>query len=56
MIEEGVADGEFAADVDAELAATALLGAIFYGCLMAAEAFDPAQARELVNTILPPTR
>jgi TetR/AcrR family transcriptional regulator, regulator of autoinduction and epiphytic fitness len=56
VIEEGVANGEFAADVDAELAATALLGAIFYGCLMAAEAFDPAQARELVNTVLPPAR
>jgi TetR/AcrR family transcriptional regulator, regulator of autoinduction and epiphytic fitness len=56
VIEEGAAVGEFAADVDAELAATALLGAIFYGRLMTAEAFDPAQARELVNTVLPPTR
>ena len=52
VIEEGIAGGEFAPDVDAELAATALLGAIFYSRLMAAETFDPAQARELVNTVL----
>jgi TetR/AcrR family transcriptional regulator of autoinduction and epiphytic fitness len=56
VIEEGVAVGEFAADVDAELAATALLGAIFYGRLMAAEPFDPARARELVRAVLPPAR
>ena len=56
VIEEGAAAGEFAADVDAELAATALLGAIFYGRLMAAEPFDPARSRELVNTVLPPAR
>ena len=56
VVEEGAATGEFAADVDAELAATALLGAIFYGRLMAAEPFDPARSRELVTTVLPPTR
>jgi TetR/AcrR family transcriptional regulator of autoinduction and epiphytic fitness len=56
VIEEGTAAGEFAADVDAELAATALLGAIFYGRLMAAEAFDPTRARELVRAVLPPAR
>ncbi len=53
VIEEGIAGGEFAAGIDAELAATALLGAIFYGRLMAAEPFDPARARELVNAVLP---
>jgi TetR/AcrR family transcriptional regulator of autoinduction and epiphytic fitness len=56
VIEEGAADGDFAPDVDAELAATALLGAVFYGRLMIAEPFDPARARELVNTVLPPAR
>lgn len=56
VIEEGLAGGEFAAEVDAELAATALLGAIFYGRLMAAEPFEPARARELVNAVLPPAR
>lgn len=56
VIEEGAAGGEFAAEVDAELAALALLGAIFYGRLMAPESFDPARARELVNVVLPPSR
>jgi TetR/AcrR family transcriptional regulator, regulator of autoinduction and epiphytic fitness len=56
VIEEGIADGEFAAEIDAELAATALLGAIFYGRLMAAEPFDPARAGELINAVLPSAR
>jgi TetR/AcrR family transcriptional regulator, regulator of autoinduction and epiphytic fitness len=56
VIEEGAAAGEVGADSDAEPMATALLGAIFYGRLMAAEPFDPARSRELVNTVLPPTR
>lgn len=56
VIEEGITGGEFAVDIDAELAATALLGAIFYGRLMAAEPFEPARSRELVNAVLPPAR
>jgi AcrR family transcriptional regulator len=54
VIEEGAAGGEFPADIDAELAALALLGAVFYGRLMAAQPFEPARARELVNAVLPP--
>lgn len=52
VIEEGIADGEFAADTDVELAVTALLGAIFYGRLMAAESFQPGRAGDLVNALL----
>lgn len=52
LITEGVADGEFAAGTDPELAATALLGAVFYGRLMSAEQFDPARASDLVNAVL----
>jgi hypothetical protein len=50
VIEEGAAGGEFPADVDAELAALALLGAVFYGRLMAAEPFEPARARPSPRT------
>ncbi len=54
VIQEGISGREFAADIDAELAATTLLGAIFYGCLMAAEPFDPELSGDLVSAVLPP--
>jgi TetR/AcrR family transcriptional regulator, regulator of autoinduction and epiphytic fitness len=53
VVEEGIAGGEFAADTDVELAVTALLGAIFYGRLMAAESFQPGRASDLVSALLP---
>jgi AcrR family transcriptional regulator len=56
IITEGIADGEFAAGTDPELAAIALLGAVFYGRLMSAEQFDPARASDLVSAVLPPVR
>jgi TetR/AcrR family transcriptional regulator, regulator of autoinduction and epiphytic fitness len=56
LITEGIADGEFAAGTDPELAAIALLGAVFYGRLMSAEQFDPARAGDLVSAVLPPVR
>jgi TetR/AcrR family transcriptional regulator of autoinduction and epiphytic fitness len=56
VIAEGVAAGEFHAQVDAELAAGALLGAIFYGRLMSGEIFDPARAETLIETVLGPAR
>lgn len=56
LITEGVTGGEFAADTDPELAAIALLGAVFYGRLMSAEQFDPARAGDLVSAVLPPVR
>jgi TetR/AcrR family transcriptional regulator, regulator of autoinduction and epiphytic fitness len=54
LIAEGITSGEFAASVDPELAVQALLGAVFYGRLMSAEAFDPSRARALVEAILHP--
>ena len=52
LITEGIASGEFAASIDPQLAVQAILGAVFYGRLMSAEPFDPARARELVQTVL----
>ena len=52
LIAEGRATGDFRADLDPELAALALLGAIFFRRLMTAEAFDPNRARDLVDTVL----
>ncbi|HEY1641893.1 MAG TPA: TetR/AcrR family transcriptional regulator [Streptosporangiaceae bacterium] len=54
LISAGIATGEFAATIDPELAAQAILGAVFYGRLMAADPFDPARAGELVAAVLPP--
>jgi TetR/AcrR family transcriptional regulator, regulator of autoinduction and epiphytic fitness len=55
LVQRGVRDGEFRRDLDPELATVALLGAIFYRRLMTAEAFDPAAAGKLVDTVLGPT-
>jgi TetR/AcrR family transcriptional regulator, regulator of autoinduction and epiphytic fitness len=52
VIAEGVAGGDFPAAVDPELAALALLGAIFYRRLMTGEPFAPEHAGELVDTVL----
>jgi TetR/AcrR family transcriptional regulator of autoinduction and epiphytic fitness len=52
VIAEGIAVGDFPAHLDAELAALALLGPIFYRRLMSGEPFDPERARELVDTVL----
>jgi TetR/AcrR family transcriptional regulator, regulator of autoinduction and epiphytic fitness len=54
VIEEGVAVRALPPDIDPELAAVALLGVIFYRRLMTSEPFNPAAARELVNTVLGP--
>ncbi len=54
LIVEGVARGEFRADVDPELAALALLGTIFYRRLLAGEPLGPERARDLVATVLGP--
>jgi TetR/AcrR family transcriptional regulator, regulator of autoinduction and epiphytic fitness len=54
LIAAGIRAGEFAADIDPELAAQALLGTVFYGRLMSAEPFDPARAGELVASVLRP--
>jgi TetR/AcrR family transcriptional regulator of autoinduction and epiphytic fitness len=56
LISEGIGSGEFATAADPDLAAQAILGAIFYGRLMSAEPFDPARAGDLVDAVLPPGR
>jgi TetR/AcrR family transcriptional regulator, regulator of autoinduction and epiphytic fitness len=52
LIARGVRDGEVGADVDPELATSALLGAIFYRRLMTARPLDPDDASRLVDLVL----
>src|SRR5262249_31141222 len=52
LIERGQHRGQIRPDVDPELAARALLGAIFYGRLMTGEPLTPDQAARLVTVIL----
>jgi len=54
LIARGIDEGSVAPAVDPELATAALLGTIFYRRLMTARRFDPAQASELVETVLGP--
>jgi TetR/AcrR family transcriptional regulator of autoinduction and epiphytic fitness len=54
LIARGVADGEFRAAVDPELAAQALLGPIFYGRLMTSEPLDPHRIGDLIDMVLGP--
>ena len=54
LITRGVAEGEFRAAVDPELAAQALLGPIFYCRLMTSEPLDPRRADDLIDTVLGP--
>jgi AcrR family transcriptional regulator len=52
LIARGVREGDFRADLDAELATIALLGTILYRRLMTGRPFDPSDAGELVSTVL----
>ena len=54
LITRGVADGEFRAAVDPELAAQALLGPIFYRRLMTSEPFDSHRVGDLIDMVLSP--
>jgi TetR/AcrR family transcriptional regulator of autoinduction and epiphytic fitness len=54
VIVEGVAAGDFPFCVDSELAALALLGAIFFRRLMTSEPFEADQASRLIDTVLSP--
>ena len=54
LIEQGVADEEFRAAVDPELAAQTLLGPIFYQRLMTSEPFDPNRISDLIDMVLGP--
>jgi AcrR family transcriptional regulator len=52
LIADGVATGDFPARIDPELAAFALLGAIFFCRLMTSAAFPGSRVRDLVDTVL----
>jgi TetR/AcrR family transcriptional regulator, regulator of autoinduction and epiphytic fitness len=52
LIAIGIESGEISAEVDPELATTALLGAIFYRRLMTASPLEPAEAGRLVDLVL----
>ena len=54
LITRGVAEGEFRAAVDPELAAQALLGPIFYRRLMTSEPLDPHRVGDLIDMVLGP--
>jgi len=56
VIAEGVAAGDFPAHLDAELAAAALLGVLFYRRLMSKDSFDPKRSASLVGTVVGPSR
>lgn len=55
LIASGIASGDFPAHLDPELAALALLGAIFFRRLMTPTPFDPQHAEALVATVMGPT-
>jgi AcrR family transcriptional regulator len=54
-IAAGISERQFAAHLDAERAAQALLGVIFYARLMSGESVRPEAAAELVNALLGPS-
>jgi hypothetical protein len=51
-----VQSGAFSAHLDPELAAAALLGAIFFRRLMTSAPLDPAGVTRLVETVLGPAK
>jgi TetR/AcrR family transcriptional regulator of autoinduction and epiphytic fitness len=53
-IADGVASGDFPPHLDADLAALALAGAIFYRRLMTGEPLDPALVPALIDNVLGP--
>ncbi|HLI22172.1 MAG TPA: TetR/AcrR family transcriptional regulator [Stellaceae bacterium] len=54
LIAAGIASGDFPPHLDAELAAQALLGAVFFRRLMTDKPFDPAEAGALIATVMGP--
>ena len=52
VIAEGIAAGSFSSHIDPELAAFALLGAIFFCRLMTSKPLDPDNAGDLIKTVL----
>jgi TetR/AcrR family transcriptional regulator, regulator of autoinduction and epiphytic fitness len=54
VIADGSARGDLPPDLDADMAATALAGAIVYRRLMTGQPFPPARVADLVATVLGP--
>jgi len=52
LLAQGKAAGDFPGHIDPQLAALALLGAIFFQRLMTDTPFDPARAADLLDTLL----
>lgn len=52
LIAEGVNRGDFPTRVEPELAALALLGAIFFRRLMTSSPLEPARVNDLIDTVL----
>jgi TetR/AcrR family transcriptional regulator of autoinduction and epiphytic fitness len=52
VVAEGVASGELRSDLDPDLAASALLGAVFFRRLMTAAPLPPERAAELATAVL----
>lgn len=53
-IQQGIESGELAHDLDAELAALALIGPIVYRRTMTPDPLSPDQARQVVEIVLGP--
>lgn len=51
-VADGVASGEFRADLDPDLASQALAGAVFYRRLLTGDPFDPARVPDLVELLV----
>jgi AcrR family transcriptional regulator len=56
LLKRGRSSGQLAADLDPELAAIALAGAVIYRRVMTGEPFPPSEAERLVDTVLGSTR
>jgi TetR/AcrR family transcriptional regulator of autoinduction and epiphytic fitness len=54
LISEGVASGHFPSNVNAEVAAISLLGAIFFRRLLTSTPFDPRDVGILIETVIGP--
>jgi hypothetical protein len=52
LIASGIATGDFPSRIDPEIAAFALLGAVFFCRLMTNTPFPEERVRELVDTVL----
>lgn len=54
LVQEGIDNGEFPADLDARLTADLLVGPIFYRRLMSPEPMEASAVARLIDQVLPP--